>query len=94
MTKPETTQEVAEGQPALIKNDCDRISRFNLGELLQQDTSNKGDPNEIAAYLIQEHGLGQAIEVATRGVGKASVAGDNYSLSIWREVRVCLRKQL
>jgi uncharacterized protein len=74
--------------------DRTKISRFNLGELLQQDTADKDDPNEIAAYLVQENGLDRAIEISTSGVGKASADGDNYSLSIWREVRVCLRKNL
>jgi uncharacterized protein len=74
--------------------DRTKVSRFNLGELLQQDTADKDDPNEIAAYLVQENGLGRAIEISTSGVGNASAAGDNYSLSIWREVRVVLRKHV
>ena len=50
------------------------------------------NPEEISAYLIQEHGLEKAIEIAMNGVAKANSAGDLYSLSIWREVRSFLRR--
>ena len=47
------------------------------------------DPKEIADYLIQEHGLDDAIEVAMEGT---ATAADNYALSIWREVKRILRE--
>ena len=50
----------------------------------------KENPQEIADYLIQEHGLDKAIEVAVEG---AATAMDNYSLSVWREVKMILRAQ-
>jgi hypothetical protein len=50
-------------------------------------------PKEIAAHLIQEHGVDEAIGVAVDSVLKAKSERDNYALSIWREVRGILRKQ-
>jgi len=46
------------------------------------------DPNEIAEYLIEQHGLDGAIKVA---LDSAATAGDNYALSVWREVKAILR---
>ncbi len=51
------------------------------------------DPKEIADYLIQEHGIEKAIEIAKDGVAKANASTDYYSLSIWREVRSLLIRQ-
>lgn len=49
------------------------------------------DPKEIAAYLIQEYGLDGALDAAVKGTTMAHTEGDNYSLSIWREVKAILR---
>jgi hypothetical protein len=57
------------------------------------DLAGNDNPKEIADYLIQEHGRDEAIEVAMQGVAKANASGDNYSLSIWREVRSLLKNQ-
>ncbi len=46
------------------------------------------DPNEIAEYLIDQHGLDGAFKVALES---AATAGDNYALSVWREVKAILR---
>jgi hydroxymethylpyrimidine/phosphomethylpyrimidine kinase len=45
------------------------------------------DPAAIAAQLVQEHGLDEAIETATEGIHASQQAGDFYALSVWREVR-------
>ena len=45
------------------------------------------DPNEITASLVAQHGLEGAKQVALDGVMEAQRAGDNYRLSIWRDVR-------
>ncbi len=47
----------------------------------------KENPSEIAEHLAQENGLEGAIQVMRDGIAKAHQDGDNYSLSIWREVR-------
>jgi hypothetical protein len=46
------------------------------------------DPNKFAEYLIEQHGLDGAIKVAMEN---AATAGDNYALSVWREVKAILR---
>jgi hypothetical protein len=51
------------------------------------------DPHDIADYLIKEHGLERALEQATEGIATAHERGDNYGLSIWREVRRVLRER-
>jgi hypothetical protein len=49
------------------------------------------DPNQIITYLIEEHGIDGAIEQVRKGVSEAHATGDNYRLSVWREVRRLLR---
>ena len=49
---------------------------------------------EIADYLVSEQSLKEAIEVALNGTVEATNADDNYSLSIWREVKAILRKRV
>jgi hypothetical protein len=52
----------------------------------------KDDPSQIAASLIiVEHGLDGALKAAREGIAAAHADGDNYSLSVWREVRRELR---
>jgi hypothetical protein len=41
---------------------------------------------------VQEHGLDRALELATDGTTAAQVVGDNYQLSVWREVKAILIK--
>jgi len=48
------------------------------------------DPNQIANDLVEKHGLDDAIKVALEN---AAAAGDNYALSVWREVKEILRKK-
>ncbi len=48
------------------------------------------DPNEIADYLIEQHGLDDALIVAME---KAAAATDNYDLSVWREVKLILKNK-
>ena len=52
----------------------------------------KENPGEIAARLAQEHGLDQARVVALTNVIQAQSAGDNYALSIWRDVKRLLAR--
>ena len=42
---------------------------------------------DIAANLITEHGLVATKEIVQGGVMDALDIGDNYRLSIWRDVR-------
>jgi hypothetical protein len=53
----------------------------------------RDDPEEIADHLVNEHGLDGALSVVDEGKMDASRDGDNYALSIWREVKVILRKR-
>ena len=48
------------------------------------------DPNEIADYLIEQHGLDDALIVAME---KVAAATDNYDLSVWREVKLILKNK-
>jgi hypothetical protein len=45
------------------------------------------DPIAIAEHLIQEHGLDRAVEKATEGISASQRDGDNYQLSVWREIK-------
>jgi hypothetical protein len=51
------------------------------------------DPQTIAEDLIQEHGLDRALEQAMDGTSAAQRDGDNYQLSVWREVKGILIKR-
>ena len=51
-------------------------------------------PKDIAEYLIQEHGLDGALAAAIEGAILAQQDGDNYALSIWREIKAVIRHQL
>ena len=47
----------------------------------------KDNPIEIAEALVQENGLESAIQVMNDRISEAHQDGDNFSLSVWREVR-------
>lgn len=51
------------------------------------------DPHQIAEYLVQEHGLNLALKKAIEGATAAQERGDNYDLSVWREVKQLLRNR-
>ena len=51
-------------------------------------------PIEIADHLISEHGLDEAMLVVDDGKNVANRTGDNYALSVWREVKVILRERV
>lgn len=53
----------------------------------------RDNPHTIAEHLIQEHGVGGALDRVTEGIAAAQERGDNYTLSIWREVRRMLRER-
>lgn len=52
----------------------------------------RDDPHRIAEWLIQEHGLEQARTEVLSGLLQAQKEGDNYALSVWREVKRILEK--
>jgi hypothetical protein len=52
----------------------------------------RDDPHVIAEYLVQEHGLDRALDQAIGGTTAAQEQGDNYGLSVWREVKRILRE--
>lgn len=49
------------------------------------------DPNQIANDLIEQHGADGALDTVQEGIATAHANGDNYRLSVWREVRRVLR---
>ncbi len=51
----------------------------------------RDDPNAIAEQLVKEHGLERALDRATEGTTAARERGDNYGLSVWRDVKRLLR---
>ena len=51
------------------------------------------DPEAIAEHLIQEHGLDHALEQVMNEAVAAQRDGDNYQLSVWREVKGILIKR-
>jgi hypothetical protein len=50
------------------------------------------DPSDLAKSLIQEHGQARAEEIAAESVFEAQRSGNNFDLSIWREVKRTLRE--
>ena len=53
----------------------------------------RDDPSAIAEQLVQEHGLEGALDRATEGTTAAQEQGDNYGLSVWRDVKRLLRER-
>jgi hypothetical protein len=53
----------------------------------------KDDPAEIANRLVDERGADGAAKAALEGTLLAQDVGDNYALSVWREVRVVLAQR-
>ncbi len=53
----------------------------------------RDDPHVIAEHLVQEHGLERALDQAIGGTTAAQERGDNYGLSVWREVKRILRER-
>lgn len=51
----------------------------------------KDDPSQIASNLIAQHGVDGALESVRAGIATALADGDNYRLSVWREVGRVLR---
>ncbi len=49
------------------------------------------DPSQIADHLIGQHGVDGALDAVREGVEAAKENGDNYRLSVWREVRWVLQ---
>ena len=52
------------------------------------------DPSDIATSLIHEHGKEAAMRLALEETIKAQSNNDNYSLSIWRDVKRILREKI
>ena len=53
----------------------------------------KDNPTQIADWLIEEHGLKEAKHVAVASIMENQDIGDNYRLSVWREVRRTLEEK-
>jgi hypothetical protein len=47
----------------------------------------KDDPQETADYLLKKHGQHEAYAIALQGAVDAQESDDNYSLSVWRDVK-------
>ena len=52
------------------------------------------DPNGIANSLIQELGIDRAVQTAMSETATASREGNNFNLSVWREVKRILREHM
>ena len=51
------------------------------------DHKHRDDPQETADYLLKKHGQHEAYAVAVKGAIDAQEDGDNYRLSVWRDVK-------
>ncbi len=49
------------------------------------------DPKQIAKFLIREHGLDDALARVVTEIATAHEEGDNYALSVLREVKRILQ---
>lgn len=47
----------------------------------------RDDPKQIADYLCQQFGSEGALAHAVEKTQEAQRAGDNYALSVWRDVK-------
>lgn len=47
----------------------------------------KDNPNKFADHLIELHGYDGARQTARDGITTAQAEEDNYTLSVWREIR-------
>lgn len=54
--------------------------------------STDDDPNDIASYLVRQHGRAEALHEAMRQGYEAQSDGRFYELSVWREVKLILRE--
>ncbi len=76
-----------------IEDPAVRRRLFKLTEAIPaKKPSLRDDPHVIAEYLVQEHGLERALDEAIGGTTAAQEQGDNYGLSVWREVKRILRE--
>ncbi len=53
----------------------------------------RDDPSAIAEQLVQEYGLEGALVRAAERTTAAQEQGDNYGLSVWRDVKRILRER-
>ncbi len=51
------------------------------------------NPQTIADSLIEEYGLDGAIKVAQEGTAASLNESDNYSVSVWREIKRVLNER-
>lgn len=51
------------------------------------------DPHQKAEHLVQKHGIDGALKATVEGVAAAQSKGDNYDLSVWREVKRILKEK-
>jgi len=65
---------------------------MTIGENIS-DRLSKDSPEDIAKHLVHEFGHDGAVQAAIEGVDDAHRLGDNYALSVWREVKGLLREQ-
>ena len=52
------------------------------------------NPSQIVDHLVGQHGVDGAFEAVREGIEAAKENGDNYRLSVWREVRVVLQAKM
>jgi len=53
----------------------------------------RDDPEKIANFFVQEHGLNSATEKVIDETAAAYATKDYYALSIWRDVKRILRER-
>jgi hypothetical protein len=64
-----------------------------FSESLMSTTELKMDnPPKIVEYLLDKHGSDEAYNAALAGALEAQAEGDNYRLSVWREVKQLLAR--
>jgi hypothetical protein len=54
---------------------------------MDRSTLGKDNPRQITEYLLKKHGHVEAYKAALDGALEAQEEGNNYRLSIWREVK-------
>ena len=77
-----------------MQNESQTVEPYRIGPDAQRIRfPRRIDANAVADQLIAQFGMDLALKRATEGTFDALKDGDNYQLSVWREVKVILGKR-
>jgi hypothetical protein len=86
---PEFQMEQVSGLAQIYDITCfgtERHRRLRAGQFEMND-----DPEQIASHLAERYGVIHALAAVRAEIAEAQANGENYRLSIWRDVRRILQ---